>query len=303
MAQYIPGRNTYAEIGEALGGGITHGYQTRSDEMAIQKAIESLGPKASHRDVLNALTNTRTHRPEAKQRAAENYLKSYGIDQDMIRQSMEDDRLKETKRHNEAVEKIQADKADAAADKEAKKPSYVDAILKKNNADKYSELSNDIMNFKYVKDDIKELRRVADDLSGVTGMGHALAGTGGSKYFEDIGLRNLDKVIKIFNPAGALAVSKFNQLKDAFLPKAREFRSTQEDKIKGLERLADQAYDRALTWSRLMEETDFNPSVDQLQQFKKESEGIIDLLLEERANNSDSSQSKSRPPLSELIPE
>lgn len=74
MAQFIPNRNTYADIGERFGAGFTEGHQTRSDEMALQKTIGSLPPDASPRQILDAITGTRTYSPEAKQNALKNYM-------------------------------------------------------------------------------------------------------------------------------------------------------------------------------------------------------------------------------------
>lgn len=61
-----------------LGQGFSQAYMNQSDESAVRKAISDLGPNASARDLLNALTNAKTYSNEAKQRALSNYL---GVEQ------------------------------------------------------------------------------------------------------------------------------------------------------------------------------------------------------------------------------
>ncbi len=74
MAQFIPARNIWSEAFQNIGGGLVKGYQDRSDENAIQNAVTALGDKASARDILNAVTGTKTHSPAAKQNFFKNYM-------------------------------------------------------------------------------------------------------------------------------------------------------------------------------------------------------------------------------------
>lgn len=74
MVQILPKENTWGDIGERLGKGLSEGYQTRADEMAIRNSLEKLGDSAQPRQILDALMNTRTYRPEAKQQALKNYM-------------------------------------------------------------------------------------------------------------------------------------------------------------------------------------------------------------------------------------
>ena len=64
-------------IGQGIGNFVqktAEGYQTRADEMALQKAVSDLGPKASPQEVLKAITGTHTYSPAAKQNALKNYV-------------------------------------------------------------------------------------------------------------------------------------------------------------------------------------------------------------------------------------
>lgn len=64
-------------IGQGLANLITSGtqsYQNSADESALQKSISSLGDNPSPRQILDAITGTRTYSPQAKQTALKNYL-------------------------------------------------------------------------------------------------------------------------------------------------------------------------------------------------------------------------------------
>lgn len=71
------GESTRQAIGQGIGNFIekgVEGYQTRADEMALQKAVGDLGPKASPQQILQAITGTHTYSPAAKQNALKNYI-------------------------------------------------------------------------------------------------------------------------------------------------------------------------------------------------------------------------------------
>ncbi len=74
MVTILPKNNTYSDIGERFSSGIVSGYQNRADETAIQNAITALGPTASGRQILDALTKTKTYNPESKQTFLNNFL-------------------------------------------------------------------------------------------------------------------------------------------------------------------------------------------------------------------------------------
>ncbi|MDE2106824.1 MAG: hypothetical protein KGL39_56940, partial [Patescibacteria group bacterium] len=74
MVQFIPAKDDWANAFRQIGGGVAKGYMNRTDENAVKKAISDLGPNATARDILNALTNVKTYGNEAKQQALSNYL-------------------------------------------------------------------------------------------------------------------------------------------------------------------------------------------------------------------------------------
>jgi hypothetical protein len=74
MVTVLPKEDDWGETGRQIGQAAVQGYTERSDEKALQKALAGLGPNASARDILNAVTNTKTYSKEAKQTALKNYL-------------------------------------------------------------------------------------------------------------------------------------------------------------------------------------------------------------------------------------
>lgn len=74
MVQFIPAKDDWAKAFREIGSGVTKGYMDRSDESSLQKAIGGLGDKPTPRQILDAVTNTKTYSPEAKQGLLKNYL-------------------------------------------------------------------------------------------------------------------------------------------------------------------------------------------------------------------------------------
>lgn len=96
MVQFIPARNDWADAFEELGKGVSQGYINRTDEDALKKTIGSLSPNASPRQILDAITSTRTYSPEAKQTALKNYLGVQNFEE-LKRHSMEQEQIAQEK--------------------------------------------------------------------------------------------------------------------------------------------------------------------------------------------------------------
>ncbi len=110
MVQILPKEHDWSEAGQLFGQGATQGYQNRSDEMALQKAIVGLGNNPTPRQILDAVTNTKTVNPASKQNLFKNYL---GASQ-----------FEELQAHNRASEEVAGLKntlAKTKAEAEAKK--------------------------------------------------------------------------------------------------------------------------------------------------------------------------------------
>lgn len=74
MVTVVPADPGWGEAFASIGRGVSKGYTERSDENALKKSIGDLGPDASPRQILDAITNTKTHSPAAKQQVLKNYL-------------------------------------------------------------------------------------------------------------------------------------------------------------------------------------------------------------------------------------
>ena len=109
--------------GEALGtalGGVATNYMQHADEMALQNAIHGLAPNASPREIIDALTNVKTHSNKPKQTAIKNLIGA--------------EEFEETRRSHKANEDIDVEKNRIAGlkvrgqgDQEALKQSYLAA--------------------------------------------------------------------------------------------------------------------------------------------------------------------------------
>lgn len=74
MVTILPKEHDWSEAGQLFGQGATQGYQNRADEMALQKAIVGLGNNPTPRQILDAVTGTKTYNPQSKQNLFKNYL-------------------------------------------------------------------------------------------------------------------------------------------------------------------------------------------------------------------------------------
>lgn len=109
MVQYIPNTSIWDEIGEAAGKGLATGYTNRSDEKALQKSIMAAGEKPTPRQILDAVTNTRTYSPESKQTFLKNAMGVAEFEQSQ--QKARDTAAAATAKNDIAIEKNQIAKA------------------------------------------------------------------------------------------------------------------------------------------------------------------------------------------------
>jgi hypothetical protein len=114
MVTFIPAKDDWAEAGRGFGQGLTAGYMNRSDENAVRKAIQDLGPDADARAILDALTNVKTYSPAAKQQALSNFL---GVEN-----------FNELKKKNQIAQQLAQSKVDAKATERSAVKSTVDQL-------------------------------------------------------------------------------------------------------------------------------------------------------------------------------
>lgn len=126
MVQFIPANNSWQNAGQQIGAGFTEGYMNRADENAVKNAVMKLGPKASARDILNALTNVNTYSPVAKQNALKNYLGVAEFEQLQDKYNIELERAKAKAEKEENKKRIKQEKEDL--ENEKKRNSAVELI-------------------------------------------------------------------------------------------------------------------------------------------------------------------------------
>lgn len=107
MVQFVPGRNDYGQAAQGFGEGLTQGYMHHSDEKALRNAIGGLSPNATPRDILDAITKTKTYGNEGKQRLFENYFGA--------------EKFEELKRAAQAKEGLKELELETKAEREASK--------------------------------------------------------------------------------------------------------------------------------------------------------------------------------------
>lgn len=120
MVTILPKENDWSDVGNSIGTGLAKGYTNRSDEMALQKSIGSLPPDASPRQILDAITNTRTYSPESKQRVFKNYIGAKEVEE-TVRKAKASEAIAQEKN------RIAAAKKGTEAERELTKQSYLEA--------------------------------------------------------------------------------------------------------------------------------------------------------------------------------
>lgn len=111
MVTVLPKEDKWGDIFAGIGQGVSQGYMNRTDEMALQKAVGGLDANATPRQILDAITGTRTYSPESKQNLLKNYL---GVAE-----------FEELKRKNTANENIARSKVKQETDTESLKANYL----------------------------------------------------------------------------------------------------------------------------------------------------------------------------------
>ncbi len=160
MVTVVQGKRKFSNIlGESLGNAIesgSEGYKNAHDERALQKSIGDLPANATPRQILDALTNTKTYGRESKQAALKNYIGAAEFE--------------ETQRKAKAHEDIENKKIDAQTNAAKVKKDLADAKdrdeLKKDQQDsraliEFSDLPDEQKKTLYDKVDKGEVRSKA----------------------------------------------------------------------------------------------------------------------------------------------
>lgn len=137
MVTILPKEEGYSEIGERFGTGFVKGYQDRSDEMALQKAVQDLGPNASARDIINAVTGAKTYGNESKQKFFKNIMGAEKIDsarkEGELARKQKEAEFEEQKRHATKTEEQKNRELDIKAGKQKQSQEEANLILEQSN--------------------------------------------------------------------------------------------------------------------------------------------------------------------------
>lgn len=320
MVQFIPARNDWADAFKEIGGGLVKGYTNRSDENAVKKSIMDLGENPSPRQILDAVTNTKTYSPEAKKTALSNYLghekfeelKRHAKAQEGIGEARNTIASnKETRENNkvatertntksivnqldlpeeqkEALGETISQKAAEDLLKQQLKPnkeqeaklSPFDRAVQTKNAEEYINLSKEIPKIESTLGDIAYARQLSDEL-GLQGVVTGTLGVSGkAKELENVSFTLMEPIIKMFNPSGPIAQQKLKMIQDKYAIKASDAPWTKKAKLDSLERFANQALTRANQKLALIKQYDGNPPTNVIEKFDRESETVSDAILD-----------------------
>lgn len=311
-------KNTWGGIGEKFGAGLVQGYTNRADETAIQNAITALGPTASGRQILDALTKTKTYNPESKQTFLKNFLGAEKIDAmraeaqtaKQLAQAKSDIAASKEKRENNKVTEERAAvkgivnqldlpeenktalgesltlkgaedlfKQQMKPKKGAELTPFEKAVQQKN-ADEYISLSKEIPKIESTLGDIDYARQLSEEL----GIGGSILGAAGlsgkAKELEGVSFTLMEPIVKIFNPSGPIAQQKLKMIQDKYVIKPTDPPWTRKAKLDSLQRFAKQALSRANQKLDLIKQYGGNPPDQVIKQFDQESDTVSDAMLD-----------------------
>lgn len=108
MVTVIENKNPWEKTFRNFGEGVAEGYTENHDREALQKSIETLPVNASPRQILDAITNTRTYSTEAKQTALKNYIGAAELEEGIKKATrtakLEEEEFSERKRATKELE-------------------------------------------------------------------------------------------------------------------------------------------------------------------------------------------------------
>lgn len=254
MVTILPKESDWSDAFQSIGQGVSKGYQNRSDEMALQKAIGGLGANPSPRDILDAVTKTKTYNPSSKQNLFKNYL---GVSEfeELMRKNKANEEVAGLKNTvNEAKEKAkkEADTNDAlvlldAADMPQNEKDVLREKIKKGeaSADAIKHITKPNKEAIKAKEEEKALEvtqkafnRIAELVPDVGASGIVTSKFGGDTakaYAEFTSLTGaLESLLVEKVNRGALSNTRFKYITETLLPKPNDTQATITGKLQGL---------------------------------------------------------------------
>ncbi len=324
MIQVLPREETPGQVlGNALGkiGASAAGsYLDRADEMALQKTVMNLPKDASPRQVLDAVTNTRTHNPKQKIEFLKNAMGVAEFEQkerQLNQAKAEKDKKAlqditsahalvdasaiEDEAKQELKDKIQAGEISLPAVKELVKPpktvpqqklSEFEKGVAKENVKRYTEAEKDLIEADRTLGDLERIDELTEKLEGPLGFFKAL-----NPFNEDaselnsLGYTAIKPIIKIFNPSGPLAQKKLEQILTRFGINATDSSAKIKGKVNTLRRFATAAKEISEKRIALIKEFNGNPPLGAMSEIDKIGQNLIDEMA---GNNKKAPEGKVR---------
>ena len=316
MVQILPKETGWADAFEAVGKGVSHGYQNRADEMALQKAIGGLGENPTPRQILDAVTGTRTYSPQSKQNLFKNYLgaaefeelqKQHKATTDLQKEKKELEEFKKAEKDRKEKESAKTliqsselpedkkqdlaakvDEGDLSTDavKQLTKPAKTSATefdkgIAKENVKIYTEAQKDLTEADRSLGDLARIDELREKLAGPFGYVKAF-----NPFNQDaaeinaLGFGAIKPIVKIFNPSGPIAQKKLEQLEKKYGIGASDSSATIKGKTAALRRYATEAKKLAQKKIEIMTEYNGNPPLGVLSKVDEAGQQLLNHMIE-----------------------
>lgn len=316
MVTILPKEHDWADAFQSIGQGVSQGYQNRADEMALQKTIGGLGDNPTPRQILDAVTGTKTYNPQSKQNLFKNYLGAAQFEEiqkqhkavsneKKLKQDLDEAKAKAVKRtekgNAEAVidaseiseeekqvlrSKIEDEEIDLKGVKEVVKPKKTatndfEKGLAKENVKSYTKSQEDLTDADRALRDLQRVDELREKLSGPAGYVKAF-----NPFNEDaaeinaLGFGVIKPIVKIFNPSGPIAQKKLEQLEKKYGIHATDSSATIKGKTAALRRYATDAKKLAEKKIAIITEHNGNPPLGTLSAVDKMGQELLDTMAE-----------------------
>lgn len=316
MVTVVPKDQDWSDAFQSIGQGVSQGYMNRADEMALQKAIGGLGDNPTPRQILDAVTGTKTYSPQSKQNLFKNYLGASefeqvqkqhkeNLDVQKDKRLVEEFKAKEKERKERESAKTLIDSSDLPDEqktelagkveqgdlelntvKQLTKPkkspaTEFDKGIAKENVKIYTEAQKDLTEADRSLRDLERIDELREKLAGPFGYVKAF-----NPFNEDaaeinaLGFGAIKPIVKIFNPSGPIAQKKLEQLEKKYGISASDSSATIKGKTAALRRYATEAKNLAKKKIDLMTEHEGNPPLGALTKVDAAGQELLNHMLE-----------------------
>lgn len=313
MVTVIESNDVWGDVGRNFGKGTVKGYQNQSDDRALQKTIQNLPPDASPKDVLNAILGTNTYSNEAKQQALKNYM---GVKEFEETQRKAKEQAALQRARNDILQAKESRIAQAKDDARSNVKTIVNQLdlpeeqkeslgesldikgatdllkqqitqnekklnpLKNKGADEYIELTKELGTLKTTLEDIDYAESLSDDLGYTGTLWSTLGLSRKGKELEGVAFPLIQPILKMLAPSGAIAAQKLKTTQEKYAIRGSDAPWNRKAKLDALRRFAKQAEKRATDRMEFLKKHDFSPPKEELERFDRDSETIVDAMLD-----------------------